>query len=151
MGISKERFFVNPFSFKEFVGGTELIGEQYCKALDLRFISARTIGIKPEGMDVSFIQLCEQLDNWLRSATKIDLVIRNSLIGTTFDKNKPRIDKDIVICFEHFDAERKSVPEEYSPEWSSERTERFRKQKISLDTADKILVLSEIEKDLFNA
>lgn len=149
MGISSERFFVNPFSLKEFVGGTEVIGDQYCKALDLRFISARTVGIKPEGSDVTYVELCERLDNWLRSVPRSELVIRNSVIGMTFDKNKPIIDEDIVLCFEHFDAERKSVPENLEPEWSKERIERFNSQKKSIECADKILVLSEIEKELF--
>ena len=136
-----DRFWLSPYSFKEVTGGTELIGNQYCSALDLKYISARTVGAT--GQD--YWNIAKSLDDWLRTR-KSDLVIRNSVVGTTFDYNKPVIDKDIVLCCEHFETEGKCIDDE---NWRREKNRVFERQKVSVKSADKIAVLSEWERGLF--
>ena len=138
------RFFVSPYSSHEIVGGTEIIGHQYCKALDLKYISARTIGAE----QMEYWEISKNLDDWLRSEQHIDLLIRNSVVGTTFDFKKPNTDLDIAVCFEHFETEGKCLDD---IGWRQEKNRRFERQLISIGSADIISVLSNIEKDLFES
>ena len=130
------------FSPGEIIGGTETLGSQFSRTMGLKYMSARKIGATAD----SFFGLSAGMDAWLNKIPEIELLVRNSTLGSTLTKHN--IDRDIVVCCENFRAEAASMKDS-DAEFYEEKTKAFEFQKACLDNAGNMITISPNEKELF--
>ena len=139
-----ERFWVSNYSPDDITGGTEILGKQFCGAMDLRYISANKIG----SLGGSTWELSAELDKWLGRVGDIDVLVRNSMNGYTFVDKKPNIAKDIVVCCEHLEKEANAISS-IMPALSEHKRVEFSRQMTCVSTADKVVAISDGERESF--
>lgn len=135
----KERMWLSNLSLDDVRGGTELLGTQFCRAMGLKYFSASKFGIPLYGSNADIAELLDKkLDE-----IDIELLVYNSV--NCWSK-KPKADLAIAVCCENFREESESLDE---PSFSRLKMGEFEFQKKSLKNADKIVTISEQEKESF--
>jgi len=123
-----ERLWVSNYSLDDVSGGAEVLGSQFCKAMKLKYMSRSKMGVNTS----------EEMDERL-SKMPIDLLVYNS---TNCWSRKPRTNKSIAVCCEHFDKESKCLDNQ---EFKISKAKEWLLQRKALENADKIISISEGE------
>jgi glycosyltransferase involved in cell wall biosynthesis len=135
-----ERLWVSHYSLDDITGGTEVLGGQFSRAMGLKYMSARKVGATRE----HFWDTSRAMDDWIRGIPDIDVLVRNSTIGTTFGEAGPNANIDIVVCCENFRAEGEAV-EHLSQELYAHKMKDHERQMRAVDSADTVVVISNGE------
>lgn len=127
-----ERMWVSNLGIDDISGGAEVLGTEFCKAMKLKYMSARKFGVNTS----------PDIDIRLKDVS-LDLLVYNS---TNCATAKPDAKRSIAVCCENFKKESVCLG-----------VEEFRKMKLlewefqqkSLRNADKIVTISKGEHDSF--
>jgi glycosyltransferase involved in cell wall biosynthesis len=135
----KERIWLSNYSLDDIQGGTEIVGEQYCRAMKLKYISARKVGI-PIGNPEE--KVSSDLDSWIKKLD-LGLIVYNSV---NCSNKKPKADKSIAVCCENFMTEANSVLDE---NFKNMKYGQWGFQRKSIENADKVITLTTGEQKAF--
>jgi glycosyltransferase involved in cell wall biosynthesis len=128
----KERIWLSNYDLDDIRGGAEILGNQFCRAMKLKYISAKKLGVSDsESMDKKLIHM------------PIELIVYNS---TNCWSRKPKADLSIAVCCENFGVEALCLNDD---RFNEMKTNEWNRQQKSLKNADKIITLSKQEKIYF--
>lgn len=136
-----ERVWASRFIKKDISGGAEVMGDQYSKTMNLRQFSAARLGLLCDDM----WETSAKMDDFLRTV-EMDVLVRNSIIGSTFYIKKPKVGLDIAVCCENFGAEARALSgyKEFHSKFKDHE-----KQLVSVVSADVVVVPSIFEAQNF--
>lgn len=144
----KSRLYVSNYDIDVF-GGAEFLGRNFAKALNLAYASSSTFGITPrDNIWITAALIDERLGN----IEHIDILLRNSINGWSWSfglNKKPNINKDVVVCHEHFKDEAISLKDDALPLFEWKYYIDWPKQLKSVSNSDIVVVVSEREKRLW--
>lgn len=142
----KERIWLSNYSLDDIQGGTEIVGEQYCRSLKLKYLSARRMGISPFDTGAGFARnnvILADLMSKKLERYDIDLLFYNSLNCWS---QKAKAEKSIAVCCENFRVESECMND---TDFSQGKLIDWDYQKKALSNADKIITLSKGEQEAF--
>lgn len=148
----KERLWVSNFSVSDVMGGTEVLGQQFCNVNNLKYISARKLGI--DTTNRSLWEISAMMDEKISKIPEMELVIFNSTNGWTFfypenEIRRRQLNWAVVVCCENFLAEAEAIKEVLPHEYVRKKYVDWTFQRMAVDWPDMLVTISRSEQKLF--
>jgi len=141
------RIWASNFTFDDIKGGTEKLGEQFCEAMNLQYMSAIKMGVPIQNYQIHEIS---GLFDRILDKMPIELIVHDSK-NCWNRRVKGTGEKRIAVACENFYEEGKAISHVFPTESIHKILTSWEYQKKSLTKADKIVCISNGEgRDLLS-